>query len=74
MPVLIVFTKFDLLVSRVRFDIARENTQRHEDPVARAYAMYENLSRSQFRKDPKDVPVVIFSGNCSSLCVLRKII
>ena len=58
-PVLIVFTKFDLLVSNITRD-------RHEDPRARAHAMYEDLCRSQFNKDPKDVPAVIFSGNCSS--------
>ena len=66
MPVLIVFTKFDLLVSRVRSDIT---PGKHEDPRAKAQAMYEDLCRSQFHKDPKDVPAVIFSGNCSSVCV-----
>jgi hypothetical protein len=63
-PILVVFTKFDLLVSRVHSDIT------HEDPRAKAHAIYEDLCRSQFHKDPKDVPAVIFSGNCSSvLCV-----
>ena len=62
--VLIVFTKFDLLVSRVQFDVARGDIQKHEHPGARARAMYEDLCRSLFHKDPKDVPAVIFSGNC----------
>lgn len=65
-PVLIVFTKFDLLVSRV------QSIQKHEQPVARAHAMYEDSCRSLFHKDPKDVPAVIFSGDCASLCVPRK--
>jgi hypothetical protein len=66
-PVLIVFTKFDLLVSNFTRD-------RHEDPRARAYAMHEDLCRAQFNKDPKKVPAVIFSGNCYSGCVLRRTI
>ena len=60
-PVLIVFTKFDLLVSNFTRD-------RHEDPRARAHAMFEDLCRSQFNKDPKDVPAVIFSGNLLPDC------
>jgi hypothetical protein len=64
-PVLIVFTKFDLLASRVQSDITPEN----KDHMAKAKAIYEDLCRSQFHKDPKDVPAVIFSGNCSSVCV-----
>ncbi len=73
-PVLIVFTKFDLLVSRVQFDITRGDIQKHEHPGARAHAMYENLCSSLFHQAPKDVPAVIFSGNCSSVCVPRKTI
>jgi hypothetical protein len=67
-PVLIVFTKFDLLASRVQSDITPE---KHDDPRTKAHAIYEDLCRSQFHKDPKDVPVVIFSGNCSSECVAQ---
>ena len=66
MPVLIVFTKFDLLVSRVQSDITPEM---NEDPRAKVQAMYEDLCRSQFHRDPEDVLAVIFSGNCSSVCV-----
>jgi hypothetical protein len=70
-PVLIVFTKFDLLVSRVDSDITRE---RLEDSRARAHTIYEDLCRSQFHKDPKDVPAVIFSGNCFSVFVPRELL
>ena len=71
-PVLIALTKFDLLVSRVQFDITRGVFPRHEDPGARAHVMYEDLCRSLFHKDSKDVPTVIFSGICPIVCVPRK--
>jgi hypothetical protein len=67
-PVLIVFTKFDQLVYRVQFD----NTQGNSDPGARAHAMYGDLCRSLFDREPKDWPAVIFSGNGSSPSVPRK--
>ncbi|KAI9456398.1 hypothetical protein BJY52DRAFT_1187916 [Lactarius psammicola] len=60
-PVLIVFTKFDLLVSRVQFDMTHGDIQTHEQPRAKARAMYEDLCSSLFRKTPKDAPAVIFS-------------
>ena len=62
-----MFTKFDLLITREQSD----NTGGHEDPGARARAKYEVLCRSQFHKEPKDVPAAIFSGNCSSADVRR---
>jgi len=71
-PVLIVFTKFDLLVSRVQFDITHGDIQKHEHPSARAHAMYKDLCSSLFHKDPKDVPAVVFSGNCYSVYIPRK--
>ncbi|KAN0136292.1 hypothetical protein V8E53_005897 [Lactarius tabidus] len=60
-PVMIVFTKFDLLVSRVQFDNARGDIQWNDDPVAKAHAMYGDLCRSLFDREPKDWPAVIFS-------------
>ncbi|KAI9438741.1 hypothetical protein H4582DRAFT_195156 [Lactarius indigo] len=59
-PVLIVFTKFDLLVTRAQFDTTRGDIQTREHR-ARAHAMFESLCDSLFHKDPKDVPAVIFS-------------
>lgn len=67
-PVLIVFTKFDQQVYRVQFD-----KQGNDDPDTRAYAMYGDLCRSLFDREPKDSPAVIFSGK-GSLSVLRKTI
>ncbi|KAH9172740.1 hypothetical protein EDB89DRAFT_1963392 [Lactarius sanguifluus] len=62
-PALIVFTKFDLLVSRVQFDVTRG-----EQPGAKARATYEGLCSLP------DVPAVIFSGNFSSAYVPHKTI
>jgi hypothetical protein len=62
-PVVVVFTKFDVVVSRVLFDIAGGNAQYHERARARAYTMYEEASRHLFHKDPRDVPVEIVSEN-----------
>ncbi|KAF8267124.1 hypothetical protein EI94DRAFT_1701224 [Lactarius quietus] len=66
-PVLIVFTKFDVLVSQIQFDIARGDIQMHEDPWTRAHAIYEASCRSFFHKDPRDVPASVFSGDYSSI-------
>lgn len=71
-PTLIVFTKFDLLVSRVQFDITRGVFKEHEHPGSRAHMMYKDLCRSLFRECPKDVPAAIFSGNCLFVWVSRK--
>ncbi|KAH9018730.1 hypothetical protein EDB85DRAFT_2154290 [Lactarius pseudohatsudake] len=68
-PALIVFTKFDLLVSRAQFDVTRG-----EQPSVKARATYEGLCSSLFHKDSKDVPAVIFSGNFSSAYVPHKTI
>jgi len=60
-PVLIVFTKFDQLIYRVQFDNTHGDIQGNDDPGARAYAMYGDLCRSLFDREPKDSPAVIFS-------------
>ena len=73
-PVLIVFTKFDVLVSLVRFNAPRGDKQNHEQLRARAHAIYQDLCNSLFHKDPKDVPTVIFSGSYSSVGVPMKTI
>ena len=73
-PVLIVFTKFDQQVHRAKFDNTHGDIQGNNDPSARAYAMYGDLCRSLFDREPKDSPAVIFSGKGSSVSVLRKTI
>jgi hypothetical protein len=62
-PVVIVFTKFDVIVSRVLFDIADGDTPHHERARARAYIMYEDSCRRMLHKEPRDVPAEIVSEN-----------
>ena len=62
MPVVLVLTRFDIVVSKVIFDIARGDIQQHERARARAHAMCEESLRRRFNKDPKDVPAEIVSG------------
>lgn len=66
MPVILVFTKFDMVVSEVRIDVAHGDAQPHQPPSprARALAMYEDSYRRLFHKDPVDVPAEIVSSTC----------
>jgi hypothetical protein len=58
--VILVLTKFDALVSKVGLDIPSGEPQ--ERARAGAHAMYEDLCRQIFRKEPRDVPAEIVSG------------
>jgi len=74
-PVILVLTKFDTVVSEVLFDIARGDVQQHNRARARAHAMYEDSCRRLFHKDPRDVPAEIVSGAYSlSLHTLRRVV
>ena len=73
MPVVVVFTKFDLVVSQVLFDIAGGDAQHHERARARAHRMYEDSCRGLFHKDPRDVPAEIVSGTFISYLLCRVI-
>ena len=69
MPVILVLTKFDEVVSEVLFDIARGNVLQYERARARAHANYENSIRRRFDQDPRNVPVELVSGmQYSMLC------
>jgi hypothetical protein len=57
-----VFTKFDIVVSRVLFDTADGDTLHHERARARAHIMYEDSCRRMLHKEPRDVPAEIVSG------------
>ncbi|KAH9057194.1 hypothetical protein EDB87DRAFT_1131474 [Lactarius vividus] len=59
-PVVVVFTKFDVVVSQVRLDSPSES---HERARTRAHTMYEDSCRRLFHKDPRDVPAEIVSEN-----------
>jgi len=58
--VILVFTKFDLVVSQVLFDIADGDA---EGARAMAHAKCVDSCHRLFRKDPRDVPVEIVSDN-----------
>jgi hypothetical protein len=63
--VILVFTKFDIVVSQVLSDIALGDARRYEGARAMAHAMYEDSCRRLFRKGPRDVPAEIVSGTHS---------
>lgn len=69
MPVVLVFTKFDLLVSQVLLDIAGGDPQYHEHAEARAQDMCEESCR---RLLLKNVPAEIVPSTCSTVFVTRK--
>jgi hypothetical protein len=60
-PVVLVFTKFDVLVSQTLFDIGGD-AQHYERAWTRAITIYEESCRRLFHKEPRDVPVEIVSG------------
>ena len=72
MPVVVVFTKFDAVVSRVLLDKAGDNPQYHERARARAYTMCEESCRRLFRREPRDVPVEIVSGVYTFFLILQR--
>ncbi|KAH9054851.1 hypothetical protein EDB87DRAFT_1417561 [Lactarius vividus] len=57
-PVVVVFTKIDVVVSQVRLNSPSET---HERARTRAHKICEDLCRSLFYKDPRDVPAEIVS-------------
>jgi hypothetical protein len=61
-PVILVFTKFDLVVSRVHLDSFSGAPQDRERARARAHTMYDESCRHIFDKEPRDVPAEIVSG------------
>jgi hypothetical protein len=62
---ILVFTKFDLVVSEARSDLARGDAQHHERTSSSAHAMYEESLRRLYHKNPKDVPAEVVSGTYS---------
>ena len=70
-PVILVLTKFDALVSKAGLDIPSGDPQHHGRARAGAHAMYEDLCRRTFHKEPRDVPAEIVSGIYSSFPYFR---
>ena len=62
-PVVLVFTKFDVVVSQVLFDIGGD-AQHHAHARTSAITMYEESCRRLFHKESRDVPAEIVSGMC----------
>ena len=64
-PVVVAITKFDVVVDQVLFEFEGGNSQYLERARARAYTQCEQICRSLFCRELRDVPAVILSGNCS---------
>ena len=62
-PVVVVFTKYDVVVSQLRLDNPTSGElHNHERAKARAHTLYEESCHRLFHKGPKDVPAEIVSG------------
>lgn len=61
-PVILVLTKFDVVISDVLSDIAGGDAQYYELARARAHQMFEDFRRCHFHKGLQEVPVEIVSG------------
>ena len=70
MPVILVITKFDLVVAQVLLDSFSGAPQHHQRARASAHTMYEESCRRIFDKEPREVPAEIVSGIYSFLPVL----
>ncbi|KAN0136293.1 hypothetical protein V8E53_005898 [Lactarius tabidus] len=73
-PVVLVFTKFDVVVSQVLLDVAGGNAQRHELARAKAKATCEDSCRDVFHKAPSDVPAGVVSANPSFVDLIDSLI
>jgi hypothetical protein len=61
-PVVVVATKFDTVVSQVSYDMAGKGTQSYEETKAAAHERFERSCRSVFPRNLRDVPVETSSG------------
>ena len=64
---ILVITKFDVVVSKVLFDVGHGSAQQYELARARAHKMYYDSCHRLFRKDPMALPAEIVSGTYSAL-------
>lgn len=71
-PVVVVATKFDLVVSRVLFDIANGDTRFYEEAKTTAYERYKRSCRSLFSRGTRDVAVEAVSSTESFINVAWK--
>jgi hypothetical protein len=68
-PVILVLTKFDLVVSQILLDSFSGAPQYYERARASAHTAFEESCRRTFNKEPRDVPAEIVSGICPFLPV-----
>jgi hypothetical protein len=61
-PVILVFTKFDMVVSQVLLDRFSGAPQYYERARASAHTTCEESCRRIFDKEPRDIPAEIVSG------------
>jgi hypothetical protein len=61
-PIVVVATKFDLVITQALIDIAGGDTRFYEEAKTSAYARYEQSRRSLFHRNPMDVSVEIVSS------------
>jgi hypothetical protein len=72
-PVLLVFTKFDVIFSQALFDIAGGDSQdSHKRAKDRAHATCEESCRHLLGKQTRDIPAVVVSSTCFLVCIARK--
>ena len=69
MPVVLVITKFDVVVSQVLLDNFSDAPQQLNRARDSANRMYKEACRRAFDKEPT-IPAEIVSGSCSFLLVL----
>ena len=67
MPVVLVITKFDVVVSQALFDSFSDTPQQLNRARDSANRMYEESCRHAFAKEPGNIPAEIVSGTCSFL-------
>ena len=63
MPVIVVFTKFDVAVSQVLLGSGGKGPRRDERARTTAYRQYEQSCRSLFLKEAGEAPAAIVSGS-----------
>ncbi|KAN0135836.1 hypothetical protein V8E53_006288 [Lactarius tabidus] len=73
-PVILVLTKFDAVVSEVLFDIARGDVLQYERARATARAMCKVSLRRRFDRDPTDVPAEIVSAEPIYADLIEKLV
>jgi len=61
-PVVVVATKFNLVITQALIDVAGGDTRFYEQAKTSAYERYEQSCRSLFHRHPRNVPVEIVSS------------